>query len=503
MSVTGAQFWTQVFLKVSGLPYAGARVFTYAAGTLTPKTVWTDEGKGTPAVNPVVGDGSGRVSFYGDGDYRLIVRSSIPDGDLLLYPNGQNTDWDNIKIVGKAGTLRAENQGLSYPPAVGANRGQFFALTDGGANVLEVGVQKDTAFKKLQFADDSATGTVSWSKGADIASASTLTLGNDGNFWDVSGTTTISAISSKPTGTIISLRTLASLTIQYNVVSLILQDAINVLTNIGDVLTFVSLGGGNWMEINRRAPAAGSWSVCGCDCSVPTTTTFQLKATVVTLRNSSDRTYTKFNPSNITVDVSVTGPAINARDQAGAFSSSSWVHFYWIWNGSTLAGIASAFAPPTGPVFPTGYTHWGYAGAVRYNATPILVPTRIKGSRAWTDASQVALASGAAGSETAIGLSGFVPPNASEFHGYLRLLSSGITGNGRDIVDLRSVTGGSNNTRQLAHNANTTIQEEQYLTLTMPNVAQQIFYLITKNSTGGTTVIDLVVTGYTIPNGGE
>ena len=38
---------------------------------------------------------------------------------------------------------------------------------------------------------------VQWSKGSDVASASALNLGTDGNFFDVTGTTTITSIASE------------------------------------------------------------------------------------------------------------------------------------------------------------------------------------------------------------------------------------------------------------------------------------------------------------------
>lgn len=43
-------------------------------------------------------------------------------------------------------------------------------------------------------------------KGADVASASTTTLGNDGVFFDITGTTTITNITIKPAGTIVTLQ---------------------------------------------------------------------------------------------------------------------------------------------------------------------------------------------------------------------------------------------------------------------------------------------------------
>jgi hypothetical protein len=145
-------------------------------------------------------------------------------------------------------------------------------------------------------------------------------------------------------------------------------------------------------------------------------TQFDLTADVVTLRNSSNQTVTRFNPGTITNNVSTAGSTANGRDQAGAFSASSWIHFYWIWNGTTLATLSSTVAPPTGPTLPSGYTHWAYCGAVRFNASSILLLVRIKGNTVYYEiedngANRI-LNAGVATTFTAIDLSTLVPPNA-------------------------------------------------------------------------------------------
>lgn len=246
MAVVQGEFWTEVFLKTNGAPYAGVQVEHYAAGTSTAKTVWTDGPMAIPAAQPVVGDTSGRVSFYGDGDYRLVVKSSVADGDLTLY------DWDPIKLTAKAATLRGENQGTSYPAATSANRGQLFAKTDGAGNITELALQKDTAFASLFLLGSALSSIVQFGKGADLASAFTVVLGSDGNFFDVTGTATITALSSKPAGTVVWLRFLATppLTHSAGVLKLIGNQNFTPVAN--DVSGFVSLGSGNWEEICRN-----------------------------------------------------------------------------------------------------------------------------------------------------------------------------------------------------------------------------------------------------------
>lgn len=101
------------------------------------------------------------------------------------------------------------------------------------------------------------TGTQRWAKGANLASASTLTLGTDGNYFVVTGTTTIAGLSSLEAGTIIVLRFSGALTLTHSDPALVLLGATNATTTAGDMYWFVSDGGGNWREFWRR-PVAGA-----------------------------------------------------------------------------------------------------------------------------------------------------------------------------------------------------------------------------------------------------
>ena len=64
--------WT--ILDASGNQVQGAKVYTYAAGTLTAKAVYTTAALSVACSNPVIADGSGRVQFFmGSGTYRFRV----------------------------------------------------------------------------------------------------------------------------------------------------------------------------------------------------------------------------------------------------------------------------------------------------------------------------------------------------------------------------------------------------------------------------------------------
>ena len=84
-------------------------------------------------------------------------------------------------------------------------------------------------------------------KGADVASAATTTLGDDGSFFDITGTTTITSITAKAAGKIVYLQFDGVLTVTDG--SNLKLDG-NFVTAAGSVLTLIS-DGTNWWEVAR------------------------------------------------------------------------------------------------------------------------------------------------------------------------------------------------------------------------------------------------------------
>lgn len=107
----------------------------------------------------------------------------------------------------------------------------------------------DLQNKKLD--DDgeiSCKGTMMWKKGADIPSAETLEPGKDGNYFDVTGTTTITAIQatqSQP-GTVIKLHFDGILTLTHHATNLILPGGANITTATGDEAEFLEYDTNKW-----------------------------------------------------------------------------------------------------------------------------------------------------------------------------------------------------------------------------------------------------------------
>ena len=179
---------------------AGGKVSTYAAGTLTNKTTWTDRDKTTPATNPIILDASGKATIFADGVYKFVVKDA---NDVTIRT------IDNLEF------------------------GQTF------------------------------TGTFNLSKGADIASASALAPGNDGNYFDVTGTTAITSINSVGVGTVIKLHFDSALTLTHHATNLILPGEANITTAAGDEAEFIEYAAGKWIctkyqKINGEAIAYSS-----------------------------------------------------------------------------------------------------------------------------------------------------------------------------------------------------------------------------------------------------
>jgi len=98
-------------------------------------------------------------------------------------------------------------------------------------------------------------GRLLFDKGADLASGSAITPGADGNYFDITGTTTITSIATLQAGSVVIFQFDGVLQITHNGTTLILQNAANITTAAGDIFAFISEGSGNWREVWRRTVA--------------------------------------------------------------------------------------------------------------------------------------------------------------------------------------------------------------------------------------------------------
>lgn len=109
------------------------------------------------------------------------------------------------------------------------------------------------------LAANTFTGVQRWAKGADVASASALTLGTDGNYFDITGTTTITSIGSLGVGTWVKLHFDGALTLTHHATDLVLAGAANITTAAGDEIEFVEYASGDWRMVGGVKADGTAW----------------------------------------------------------------------------------------------------------------------------------------------------------------------------------------------------------------------------------------------------
>jgi len=292
---------------------SGGLLYTYEAGTTTPKATYTDAGELTTNPNPIVLDAYGRADVWlGSGAYKFILKDSSGvtiksvdniTGDATnvfgssIIPLSTNT---NITSVYQNSIVECTNSiTLTLLSASVAEEGFCFSVKNTGSGVITIdpdasetingastfslyagqsaliscdGVNWLTVFNdvlSLQTNNNwvgvnTFTGTTDFqgivkvtgkqiqlSKGADVASATALPILTDGNFFDVTGTTTITSIAtSGKVGTQIKLQFDGVLTLTHHATDLILPTGANITTAAGDVAEFVEYASGDWVCTN-------------------------------------------------------------------------------------------------------------------------------------------------------------------------------------------------------------------------------------------------------------
>lgn len=81
------------FFTANGVPLSGGKLFTYAAGTVTPLVTYTDYNAGTANTNPVILNSRGEASIWlGTSMYYMVLKDST---DVQI--------WTADNVTGSAG----------------------------------------------------------------------------------------------------------------------------------------------------------------------------------------------------------------------------------------------------------------------------------------------------------------------------------------------------------------------------------------------------------------
>lgn len=239
--------WSGIFNPSTGKAYAGALVRTFEAGTSNLKAVWEDRDKTLPTVagkSAFALDSNGQAQVFGDGVYKISIYAptdtgytnplitidgaeyeindvAFSDADFVVFNDADNTkelDFDLSEIT--TSTRRT----VTWPDA-----------------------DVDFTAQKL-FSDlDTDGNQIQWSKGSDIASANALTLGTDGNYFDITGTTTINTIStSARIGTTVIFQFDGILTLTHSADLFLCNNGEDITTAAGDHAMFTEYASGDW-----------------------------------------------------------------------------------------------------------------------------------------------------------------------------------------------------------------------------------------------------------------
>ena len=269
------------------------------------ETVWT---KGTQ-YNVTGGDGStGTVTVVtSPTDYtpasgeKLIIKSNLTDTQNTSLPAGgsfpsadvEETFDKNVRLTQQQAeeiarsikfTETSADSDISFPDVTGnaskvlqVNSGatglQFSTIASTSEDLTVPASSTNNAIVRFDGTtgtslqnsgvtiddNDSMTvpGNLKLDKGADVASAAALTLGTDGNFFDITGTTTITSIGTLGIGTQVALQFDGALTLTHDATDLILPGGVDITTAAGDVAHFVEYASGDWLCTSYQ-PASGA-----------------------------------------------------------------------------------------------------------------------------------------------------------------------------------------------------------------------------------------------------
>ena len=121
------------FFDSSGNPLSGGKVYTYDAGTSTPRNTYTDQGAGTPNANPVILDSRGEASIWFSGSYKVVLKTSA---DVTIY-TVDNIQESSAGFVTTTGVETLTNKTLTSPAISSPTLSGSAVIDSAAATVIE------------------------------------------------------------------------------------------------------------------------------------------------------------------------------------------------------------------------------------------------------------------------------------------------------------------------------------------------------------------------------
>lgn len=142
------------FFDDDGEPLAGGKLYTYEAGTTTPKATYTDAGGLTPNANPVILDANGRATVFLSGSYKFTLKDSsdvtIEETDNVTAFATGDSGVDDI-IANFAADTMVEADSIIFSDASDGNATKRTTLANLAGSASDI---QTAAANKIVMADE-------------------------------------------------------------------------------------------------------------------------------------------------------------------------------------------------------------------------------------------------------------------------------------------------------------------------------------------------------------
>lgn len=199
--------------------------------------------------------------------------------------------------------------------------------------------------------------TVKLAKGADVASAGALPLITDGNYFDVTGTTSITSMNTMGVGTQIVLHFDGALILTHHATDLILPSGANITTAAGDEAGFIEYATGDWRCVYYTKATGRALVSDGTSFSSNNTTT---GGTAIEFTSVIPSTANEFTISFKGFSTSGASPFILQVGVGGVYVTTGYEGWGANMNGAAISGASVTSGFPLGNVPTAGANYAGY-----------------------------------------------------------------------------------------------------------------------------------------------
>jgi hypothetical protein len=359
----------QSFNNSAGAPLVGGKVYTYDAGTSTPRTTYADAAGTVPNTNPVILDTRGEATIFWSGAYKVVLKDAA-DVTIWTVDNIISADIVDIGAQPKfsasvatsiggypVGYVLQDNAGLnSYVNIVAANTTDF-NTTPASIGVSWIPYAGQTATQSGSSTSAAAAGTVDAITATYTPALTALTNGIVLRFRPT-GANTSTTPTFSPNG--LTAKTIVR--------------GANQPLLVGDIA-----GVAAWAEVQYDS-TLDKWVLINPAVFTPSTVQGLFKNLAVSATGASANVSVTVDEIVVqgaanayqtlrTVALNIAGTASGVANglDTGALAANSWYSVWVIWNGVTTAGLLSLSA--TAPALPAGYTHKARVGWIKTDGT--------------------------------------------------------------------------------------------------------------------------------------